>query len=149
MIFVCDVMLGKLARYLRVLGLDAPYLYHGGSPVSPAGDRGPSVLFTKKAAYAGKQGAILVHSNDPREQLREISGHIRPYINPDDLMTRCIECNVRLVEARKEDIEPLVPEYIYHHQASFRTCPSCRRVYWEGSHAEEMDEWVRNFYREA
>ena len=53
-------------------------------------------------------------------------------------MTRCIECNVCLVEAKKEDIEPLVPEYIYHHHDTFKTCPSCRKVYWEGSHADEM-----------
>ena len=93
MIFLCDVTLGKLARYLRMLGLDAPYLRQGEGPPSLAEDTDESVFFTKKAGKAGRAGAVLVHSNDPREQLREIRECIRPYINPDDFMTRCIECN--------------------------------------------------------
>ncbi len=26
---------------------------------------------------------------------------------------------------------------------TFKTCPSCRKVYWEGSHADEMQLWIR------
>jgi uncharacterized protein len=142
MIFICDVMLGKLARYLRMLGLDAPYIRMGEPAVPPPG-KGQHCFFTKGAAKKGHPGAILVHSNDPQEQVLEIKEYIKPHIDPSVIMTRCVECNVYLVEAKKEDIEPLVPEYIYHHHDTFKVCPSCRRVYWEGSHADEMKIWIR------
>lgn len=142
MIFICDVMLGKLARYLRMLGLDAPYTRQGEDATPRAGNR-ESIIFTKKTSQAGRPGVILLHSNDPHEQITEIKDHIQPYVNPSELMTRCIECNVRLVTAKKDDVEPLVPEYIYHHHDTFKVCPSCKKVYWEGSHAEEMKMWIK------
>ncbi|OPY71616.1 MAG: hypothetical protein A4E64_03231 [Syntrophorhabdus sp. PtaU1.Bin058] len=57
-------------------------------------------------------------------------------------MSRCIECNVPLVAAAREDIEHHVPEYIYHHHKDFKQCPSCKRVYWGGSHTEKMKKWI-------
>lgn len=146
MIFVCDAMLGKLARYLRMLGLDAPYARRGEDRLSLPEGRAQMLFLTKSAAKAGRPGTILVHSNDPKEQLLEIKGHIEPYIAADSAMTRCIECNVPLARARKDDIEPFVPEYVYHHNDEFRTCPSCHKVYWEGSHAHEMKVWMEDFY---
>lgn len=145
MIFICDVMLGKLARYLRMLGLDAPYIRQGETALPSPEEQEHTLVFTKSTAKAGRPGTILVHSNDPQEQILEIKEHIKPHIDPSAIMTRCIECNVRLVKVRKEDIESLVPEYIYHHHDEFRTCPSCRKVYWEGSHAAEMHLWLRKF----
>ena len=142
MIFICDVMLGKLARYLRMLGLDAPYIRKGETAPPPPGE-GQHYFFTKSAAKKGRPGAIFVHSDDPRKQVLEIKEHIRPYIDPAAFMTRCLECNVRLVAVKKVDIEPLVPEYVYHHHDAFKACPSCRRVYWEGSHADEMNIWIK------
>ena len=57
-------------------------------------------------------------------------------------MTRCIECNTLLESAEKADIEARVPEYIYHHHEEFKVCPSCKKVYWEGTHAEQMKKWT-------
>lgn len=143
MIFICDVMLGKLARYLRMLGLDAPYIRQGEGPAAPPGEHEDVLFFTKDGAKAGRPGTIVVRSNDPQEQVVEIKKYIRPYIDPAAFMTRCMDCNALLVDARKEDIESLVPEYIYHHHDAFRTCPLCRKVYWEGSHAGEMHAWIK------
>ncbi len=142
MIFICDVMLGKLARFLRMLGLDAPYIRQGENPGFPPEEGVPFLFFTKTTAKTGRPGAILVRSIDPQEQILEIREYIAPYINSAAVMTRCIECNVLLAEVRKEDIEPFVPEYIYHHHNEFRTCPSCRKVYWEGSHADDMNMMI-------
>jgi uncharacterized protein len=144
MIFICDVMLGKLARYLRMLGLDAPYIQQGKDAATHAAG-GEFIIFTKKTSQAGYPGVILVHSNDPHEQLEEIKDHVHPYINESEFMARCIECNVHLVDANKDDIEPLVPEYIYHHHHIFKICPSCGKVYWQGSHTDEMNLLISNF----
>ena len=147
MIFICDVMLGKLARFLRMLGLDAPYIRQGEGPGPASKEEAQSLFFTKSNAKAGRPGTVVVHSNDPQEQIVEIREYIEPYINRAAFMTRCIECNVLLAKVSKEVVEPFVPEYIYHHHNEFRTCPSCRKVYWEGSHADEMHLWLREFLR--
>ncbi len=147
MIFVCDATLGKLARSLRMLGLDAPCVRQD-KDFAPLAEASVEVLFfTKSTAKAGRHGVVLVHGNDPREQVMEIRQHIEPFIDPDLVMTRCIECNVRLVGVRKEEIEPFVPEYVYHHHDTFTTCPSCRRVYWEGSHTDDMHGWIERLVK--
>lgn len=142
MIFICDVMLGKLARYLRILGFDARYIRQGDDPRSfPAPS--PEILFlTKRKTGTIRPHTIVVQGNDPEEQLLGIKDFLEPYIDPAALMTRCLDCNTVLIDVPKEDIEPLVPEYVYHHHDSFTTCPSCKKVYWEGSHADEMHAWM-------
>ena len=146
MIFVCDVMLGKLARYLRMLGLDAPYMRQGESLEKHLPeDSTRFVFFTKRRAKTERPGFVLVCSDDPHVQLVEIRSRIEPYIDRTALMTRCIECNARLIEMDRQDAEPLVPEYIYHHHDAFRVCPSCRKVYWEGSHTDDMHSWLEGF----
>ena len=145
MIFVCDVMLGKLARYLRMLGLDAAYVRRCEGTAFHTG-QGQSLFFTRSPARMDRPGCVLVHSDDPHEQVLEIKEHIRPYIDHEAFMTRCLECNVLLAEAKKEDVEPLLPEYIYHHHERFMTCPSCHKIYWEGSHADEMMVWIQDFW---
>jgi uncharacterized protein len=138
MTLICDVMLGKLARYLRVFGLDVVYVRNLAA-LDRYGDRGESVLFfTKRTRPTHCGPMVLIKSDDPKEQLREVEHLIRPYIDPGKIMRRCIACNEELVDAAKDDVEQRVPEYIFHLYASFRMCPSCRRVYWEGSHTKGM-----------
>ena len=142
MIFVCDVMLGKLARYLRMLGLDARYIHQGDDRVSFPAPSPECLFLTKRRDVTAPAHTVVIHGNDPEEQLLEIRDRIRQYIDPAALMTRCLDCNRPLVEILKAEIEPFVPEYIYHHHHRFTTCPSCKKVYWEGSHTQEMHEWI-------
>ncbi len=143
MIFLCDVMLGKLARYLRILGLDARYIRQGNTTASLPAPSPESLFLTKRKDVTALAHTVVIHGNNPEEQLLEIRDRIRQYIDPAALMTRCLDCNTPLAEISKEEVEPFVPEYIYHHHDRFRTCPSCKKVYWEGSHAQEMHEWIK------
>ncbi|MEN6617129.1 MAG: Mut7-C RNAse domain-containing protein [Syntrophorhabdus sp.] len=145
MIFICDVMLGKLARYLRVLGLDTLYIRQAYDRTIFPNLPDDAIFLTKRKASAGPGRTIIIHSNDPRSQIIEIKKHIEPYIDPSRIMTRCLDCNTLLIDSSKDDIEPFVPEYVFHHYKNFKTCPSCKKVYWEGSHADEMHEWVEQF----
>ncbi len=142
MIFVCDVMLGKLARYLRTLGFDAPYVRQGEDPASFPAPSAGCLFLTKRQDRAVPPHTVVIHANDPGEQLLEIKEIVEKYVDPAAFMTRCIECNTPLADVPREEIEPLVPEYIYHHHDRFKTCPSCRKIYWEGSHAGEMRGWI-------
>jgi len=136
--FVCDAMLGKLAKYLRLLGFDAVY-----APTPAALDRiraheGGRVLLTRRKGPSGFATTVRIHSEIAREQLREIKPQILPAVMADAVFGRCIECNMELVEADRSDVEPDVPEFVYHHYRLFKICPSCKRVYWEGSHTSGM-----------
>jgi uncharacterized protein len=138
MTFVCDVMLGKLARYLRVFGLDAIYVKDLAS-LDKYRDAGESALFfTKRTRSIGFTATVFVSADNPKEQLREIREIIKPHIDRSQVMKRCISCNLELLEVTKDEVEQYVPEYIFHLYPSFRMCPSCKRVYWEGSHTKGM-----------
>lgn len=148
MIFICDVMLGKLARYLRELGLDAPYIRQGYDRTKLLNLAEDAVFLTKRKLHAGLARVIVINNNDPQAQIVEIKKYIQPYIDESSIMTRCLDCNTRLVDSLKDDIEPFVPEYVFHHYDNFKTCPTCGKVYWEGSHALKMQEWVKHFFDE-
>jgi hypothetical protein len=144
--FVCDVMLGKLAKYLRLLGFDAAY-----AASSAALDRvrvhdGDRILLTRRKGPSGFARTVRINSERASEQLREIKALVAPALTAGAVFGRCIECNVELIEADKADIEPLVPEFVYHHYSRFKTCPSCKRVYWEGSHTSGMASLLKEVF---
>jgi uncharacterized protein len=142
--FICDNTLGKLTKYLRVLGFDTISLNDLDMLNRYKNQDDPPLLFTKRTKTISYQPAIFIQSNRIQEQIKEIEKIIKPYINDNDFMTRCIECNTLLESAVKADIEARVPEYIYHHHEEFKVCPSCKKVYWEGTHTEQMKKWTSN-----
>jgi hypothetical protein len=142
MTFICDVMLGRLSRYLRILGLDSPCVKHPDCLNLLKNSEEPPYFFTKRSGGFTYQKTICIKSDRIMEQLGEVRHIITPYIKPDAVMSRCIECNVPLVTTTRENIEQYVPEYIYHHHEDFKQCPSCKRVYWGGSHTEKMKKWI-------
>ena len=82
-----------------------------------------------------------VRSTEPKQQLLEVvkrfdlSGSMRPF-------TRYLECNTSLEKASQEAVWELLPHKIRDKEV-FAVCPSCQRVYWEGSHYERMSELLR------
>jgi hypothetical protein len=133
--FVCDAMLGKLARYLRLLGFDAVYAESPGAlDRLRAADRDRILLTRRRRGPAGFTRIVRIESEITREQLREIKGLIKPWIRRENVCGRCIECNEELIGVERADVESLVPEFVFHTSTRFKTCPSCRRVYWEGTH---------------
>jgi uncharacterized protein len=144
MIFLCDVMLGKLAKYLRILGLNTIYITSAAELDGYKDEYNSPLFFTKrKVQKISYSRCIYIESNDVLDQLTEIKAVIKPYIDTKTLMKRCIRCNTLLEDAKKNDIEGLVPEFIFHTYSIFKTCPHCRKVYWEGSHVEHMVKWVQ------
>ncbi|HNT69856.1 MAG TPA: Mut7-C RNAse domain-containing protein [Syntrophorhabdaceae bacterium] len=144
MMFICDTMLGRLSRYLRMLGLDAPC---ANSPASAGAWEHTGLqpyFFTKRLKAPRYERTVHIRSDRIMEQLAEIRPIIAPHVMPEAVMSRCIECNVPLVATAREDVEHYIPEYIYHHYAGFKQCPSCKKVYWSGSHTEKMKKWIEN-----
>jgi len=141
--FICDVMLGKLARHLRLFGLDAVYVKTEDDLRDCLRREPDRILLTRRRRVDVSSPRIQIRSEIAREQLLEMAGVIKASVRKEQLFSRCIECNVELIHVDREEIEPLVPEFVYHHYSRFMICPSCKRVFWEGSHAKGMEELTK------
>ena len=144
--FLCDIMLGKLVRYLRMLGLDAPYIRNAGQLKHYSDESSKTIFLTRRTLKdTSFDKCIIIKSVLVDEQLEEIKDILRPLIKSDSIMSRCIGCNTPLVNADKYEIERFVPEYVFHRYNMFSACPVCKKVYWRGSHAEHMMGWIGKF----
>lgn len=134
-------MLGKLVKYLRILGLDAIYFRPSKKELEGVFEE-PYYFFTrrKKSPY---RNAIYIKADHVQDQLKEIKHIIKQYIDPSRIFSRCIECNKELEKIEKEKVEPFVPEYVFRTQEEFRICPVCKKIYWSGSHVENMSKWIK------
>ncbi len=140
--FIADAMLGRLARWLRVLGCDVEYFPEiGDAELVARADRSGRLILTRDTLLAQRKGArtnhFFVRGDHFRDQLRQVVEHFAIY-PAGHLFTRCLECNTLLVETDKSAVCGRVPPYVYATQAEFRACPACGRLYWQGTHRERM-----------
>jgi uncharacterized protein with PIN domain len=135
--FVADVMLGRLARWLRALGYDTVYLRDASDArLLGIALREGRRLLTRDAALArrAREAGLLVRAETLDAQLREVIAAYR--LGGHGALSRCLECNGRLVETPREAVREEVPPYTFATQRAFWRCDECRRVFWAGSHAE-------------
>ncbi|MCX6000250.1 MAG: Mut7-C RNAse domain-containing protein [Chloroflexi bacterium] len=145
--FIADSNVGKLARWLRMMGYDALFCRHidDSDLVRVALEQGRVILtrdaglMKRRAIASGQLKAILTRSDNPKEQLRQVLVELK-LESRFRQFTRCLECNQRLAVRSREEIEDSVPPYVFRTQAQYMQCPSCLRVYWQGSHWQRMRE---------
>jgi uncharacterized protein with PIN domain len=138
--FVAEPMLGKLAKWLRVMGYDVFYQrsYSEGD-VNRLLAEGRRLLSRRLEATARHSGAILIRSDHVGEQLKELWNLGCLKSDRSKFFTRCLRCNVPLKEADPEAAGSTLPEYIYHENAlGIHYCPECGRFFWPGSHRDRM-----------
>ena len=134
---IVDEMLGRLATWLRALGLDATLLPRGlGRVEKRVLARGRIFLTRSRDFKIGR--TILIKSDDPARQLEEAVEGLG--LDPDRLkpLSRCLRCNVILEEISPQEAEAVVPDYVVATQKRFKRCPACGRVFWPGTHHERM-----------
>lgn len=139
--FAVDAMLGRLARWLRVLGLDATWEADvaDAALVRRALDDERWIL-TRDRRLPDEWRVPRVHlvaAEAPLEQLREI---VDAFALQDAvrLFARCTRCNEPLAPLPKSDAASLVPPRVLESNDRFRRCARCGRVYWEGTHVARM-----------
>ena len=144
--FVLDVHLGRLAKYLRVLGFDALYSnIYGDEDLAAVSHDQRRVLLTRDRGLL-KRSAIthgyLLRESDPHAQVAEVVARfdLRDLIAP---FTRCIRCNSKLESVTKEAIEHRLLPKTRKYYDEFATCSVCGRVYWRGSHYEDMRQRIQ------
>ncbi len=147
--FLCDQMLGSLAKWLRILGHDAAYAREGEGDDDRLLERAADeerVLLTrdKELAYRA-DGAVLIESTSLERQLRCVFDACDVEVSVDAMLNRCTVCNVPVVAVDKAEVCGDVPEHAYEMHERFWRCPSCGRVYWKGTHWDNMCGFIERF----
>ena len=149
---VLDVHLGRLARYLRMLGFDARWRNdERDEEIARVASAEHRIVLTRDAGLLKRRivtHGYRVREADPRRQLAEVShrldlfGSIAPF-------RRCLCCNALLETVRKEDVAGELPPRVRERHDAFRRCPSCRRVYWAGTHHQHMERLIADLLADS
>ena len=138
--FVVDGMLGKLARWLRILGYDVKYYRSiDDDSLIEIAEKENRILLTRDNALYRKSIAKSVHSifleDDSRvKNLAKISKNLGIKLKVDTAVSRCPKCNSRIKPVAKNAVRGKVPEKTFRRVEEFWICPNCGQVYWRGSH---------------
>ena len=150
--FVVDHNVGKLARWLRLMGYDASF-FDGSDDselVAMAKAEGRVILsrdthiMKRRLITSGQIRALLIDSDRPQKQIHQVvdtlglDSRFRPF-------TICLECNQPLVERAKDEVKELAPPYVFKTQSQFMQCPNCQRLYWRGTHWQAMTKKLESF----
>ncbi len=144
--FVADCMLGRLAKWLKILGFDVLFFPKAEDKdlveISRREDR---VLLTRDSGLIEKtkkrENRLFVASDNWEDQVVQVLDEYGLWdsVRPN---TRCIECNQPLKPLSKDGARNLVTPYVLEHATAFAICPRCNRVYWQGTHYGDMERKI-------
>jgi hypothetical protein len=144
--FVADVHLGRLARYLRLLGFDTAYatdLDDAGLIAISVRER--RILLTRDLGllkHKALSRGYRVRATDPGRQLEEII-HAFQLGKDRQPFTRCMSCNAKLRAIPRSEVAGRVPPRVFSRFRSFTTCQGCGRIYWRGTHYHRLQWLIR------
>ncbi len=131
--FIADAMLGRLARWLRLMGYDVHYKSDLGDEeiLTNAGER---TILTRDRALCAKAKSrglqvLLVYDTDIKGQLSQVKMELGTELQDTPGFSRCPLCN--------GEIEKIGEEKVW-------TCKNCQKIYWEGGHWKNIREMVKD-----
>ena len=150
--FVLDVHLGKLARYLRLLGFDTLYRNdYDDAELARLASAEQRILLTRDRDLLKR--AVVTHgffvrAIDPRRQIEEVLDRLDLYRTIQPFL-RCPRCNGLLAAASKRQVWERLPPKTRLYVEAFWTCGQCGQVYWEGSHLPQIRRFIENLQARA
>jgi len=138
--FVADGMLGKLSRWLRMLGHNVKYASAlSDDKLLKIAKVEHRILLTRdlelyQQAIAKGIKAAYVEGADEAEKLAKLAKRYGFPLEIDLKISRCPKCNARIKPIEKESVKGRVPESTYKYYDEFWECPKCGQIYWQGSH---------------
>jgi len=144
--FACDVMLGALAKWLRVSGHDVFYSASiDRSGLFRVAREDGRVILTRAGTFHELKEIPeykVIHSEHVEDQIRQVY-ELFPQLDPwKDIFSRCVECNAILEAVEKAEVEDELPPLVKERMNEFRRCPSCKRIYWPGTHVDRMKKFI-------
>jgi uncharacterized protein with PIN domain len=133
-------MLGRLAKWMRLLGFDTSYYRNtnGKTIIYHSRKEGRRILTRSKILSEKYDDAILIKSEHIMDQLRQITKAVAiksPF-------SRCSICNIETEDVRKQTIQEDVPPYVFEIHNDFKRCPACGRIFWKGTHYKEIKKVI-------
>ena len=148
--FILTRELGRLARWLRILGYDTLY-FKEDKPSSLIIEalRDDRIILTRNRRLSSSGGVrvILIEKEKMGEQIPEVLQKLGIEAKKEQMFSRCILCNSELASIDKEKIRGKVPEYVFKTQDTFFTCPQCQRIYWQGTHWGNVENTLKEMIR--
>ena len=152
--FVVDVNVGRLAKWLRVMGYDTLFPREGGDNqlvrialqewrILVTRDAG---IASRRAVRLGQMQVVHILDHDLRSQLRQLVREQQLSLNNG--FCRCVRCNDPLNPIPKDKVAERVPPYVLENQSTFTECPRCLRLYWRGTHWANMMSELCRVYQE-
>ncbi len=154
--FIVDNNVGKLAKWLRIMGYDTVFFDDIDDSRMVAEALAESrVILTRDTEImkrglvtSGRLKAILISSEEPEKQMRQViktlnlDCQFRPFV-------LCLECNQPLVEKNKDQVKDRVPPYVFQTKSQYVECPACHRIYWRGTHWQAMTKKLEKLINET
>jgi uncharacterized protein with PIN domain len=144
--FAADRTLGKLAKWLRILGYDTLYCRTLSDDKFFELVNEDRVLLSRNTRILNKLSSdrlIFVEGNDPKMQLQDLIRRLCLKPDQDKFFSRCIVCNGLIDAVTPLSVIGKVPDHIWTGHDRFSQCKSCRRIYWRGSHLEHSLREIR------
>lgn len=148
--FAADRTLGKLAKWLRILGFDTIFE----SDISNKGFydhlEQERVLLTRTAKIRDRfavKRLVFIEADNVYEQLRQVIGELAIARQDIRMFSMCLQCNSPIIAANKQALYGRVPDYIWQTHAEFSQCRRCERIYWAGSHAERSRAIIEKLFK--
>ena len=150
--FIADANVGKLARWLRIMGHDTAFFTGiADSKLVQIALNEDRVILTRdtqimerKLIVNRKIKAVLIRGDLLPGQIRQVLSELG-IVNSLNAFSRCIECNTILTPKSREKVKALVPIYVFQTQNNYMQCSECERVYWKGTHWQEMNKKMETF----
>ena len=138
MCILLDVMLVKLARWLRMLGISAELApFEDDKKILDYIKNKDCILITKDVALARSakrngNEVLLIESDDIKEELRYVINMLNLKVNPNNMI--CPLCNNKLGRISKKELKGIISNNIIRRHREFFICKKCKKIYWKGSH---------------
>jgi len=151
--FLADENVGKLGRWLRVLGYDAVcYSLPSDAEIAARALKEGRIILTRDSDFLEKkmvERCVHLESINTGEQLRQVISELNLTPTEDKIFTRCVECNVPIEQIGKSEICSKVPTYVYQTQEIFYRCPDCEKIFWNGTHVENVKDKMKPYLVEG
>ena len=140
---IADCMLGKLAKWLRMLGYDTKYIPDvDDDELTRVAVKEDRILLTRDLKLSERRmlrtRCVFVDWGSTREQVKQVVQALGLTIDRDALFTRCAVCNHELTRLDKDEVRGRVPPYVYSTQQDYGYCPQCDKIYWKGTHVQHV-----------
>jgi uncharacterized protein with PIN domain len=144
--FIADRTLGKLVKWLRILGYDTIYDRGAiGRELLQKGAQENRVVLTRRKDMALRHfrgRMVVIQSDIVVDQIRQVIGDCVLHPAQEKLFSLCVICNEPLKEMSREAVKEKVPAYTFETQKSFHACPCCGSIYWSGTHRENIVSFI-------